>query len=182
MRQSLFETNLYLSWVKILGSMRGRPPYLEYQVQKQVVRWLLEWRLTSLAAHRTRLLPVVATMVCLRVNEVALLQVCDLWWGHLTGVPGSEGTCSLDIVRRKNDTQRKGHWPALGRSRDRIVDIVQQLDASAHGGVVGYRTHDGDVGYRTHGGDVGYRMHGGDVGYRTHGGDVGYRPHGGDVG
>jgi len=63
------------------------------------------------------------------VNEVALLQVCDLWWDHLTGygVPGFEGTCSLHIVRRKNDTQRKGHWPAMGRSRDRTVDIVQQL-------------------------------------------------------
>jgi hypothetical protein len=64
-----------------------------------------------MAAHRARLLTVVATLCCLRVNEVALLQVCDLWWDHLTGygVPGFEGTCSLHIVRRKNDTQRKGH-------------------------------------------------------------------------
>jgi hypothetical protein len=129
MRQPLFEMNLYSSWVRMLGSVRGRPLNLKYPVQKQMVRWLLEWRPTTLAAHRARLLTVVATLCCLRVNEVALLQVCDLWWDHLTGygVPGFEGTCSLHIVRRKNDTQRKGHWPAMGRSRDRTVDIVQQL-------------------------------------------------------
>ena len=77
---------------------------------------------------------------------MALLQACDLWWDYLSGfgVLGFDGTCSLHIVRRKHDTQRKGHWPALGRSRDRIVDIVQQLDDSARGGDVGYRTHDGD--------------------------------------
>ena len=53
------------------------------------------------------------------VNEVARLQVCDLWFDYLTsyGVPGFEGTCSVHINWRKNDTQRKGHYPALGRSR-----------------------------------------------------------------
>ena len=184
MRQTLFATNLYLSWVKMLSSVRGRPPYLKHPVQKQVVRWLLGWQPTSLAAHRARLLTVVATSACSRVNEVALLQVCDLWWDHLTGygVPGSGGTCSLRIVRRKHDTQCKGHWPALGRPRDWSVDIVQQLDVSAHGGDVGYRTRGGDVGYSTHGSDVSYRTHGSDVGYRMHGGNVGYRTHGGDVG
>jgi hypothetical protein len=84
MRQSLFETNLYLSRVKMLGSVRGRPLNLKYPVEKQVVRWLLEWRPSSLAAHRARLPTVVAMLACLRVNEVALLQVCDLWWDHLT--------------------------------------------------------------------------------------------------
>ena len=38
MRQSLFETNLYLSRVKMLGSVRGRPLNRKYQVEKQVVR------------------------------------------------------------------------------------------------------------------------------------------------
>ena len=75
--------------------MRGRPPYLKYTLQKQVVRWLLEWRPTSLSAHRARLPAVVATIACLRMNEVRLLQVCDPCWAHLTGfgVPGFEGTC-----------------------------------------------------------------------------------------
>jgi len=42
------------------------------------------------------------------------------------GVPGFEGTCSVHIDRRKNDTVRKGHYPALGRSQDPALDIVAQ--------------------------------------------------------
>ena len=93
------------------------------------MRWLLAWRPSTLAAHRARLLTALATLACMRVNEVARLQVCDLWFDYLTsyGVPGFEGTCSVHIDRRKNDTQRKGHFPALGRSRDPTLDIVTQL-------------------------------------------------------
>ena len=93
------------------------------------MRWLLAWRPTSLAAHRARLLTVVAALACLRVNEVARLQVCDLWFDYLAsyGIPGFEGTCSVHIDRRKNDTVRKGHYPALGRSKDPALDIVAQL-------------------------------------------------------
>ena len=129
LRPPLYEVNEYSSWAKMLGSVRGRPLKLKYPIQKGTVRWLLAWRPESLAAHRARLLTVVATLACLRVNEVALLQVCDLWFDHLTGygVPGFDGTCSLHITRRKNDPERKGHWPALGRSRDPELDIVQQL-------------------------------------------------------
>ena len=131
LRQPFFEPNQYSPWVKMLGSGRGRLMNLKYPIQKHTVRWLLAWRPTAMAAHRARLLTVVATLACLRVNEVALLQVCDLSIDHLTGygVPGFEGTCSLHIIRRKNDTQRKGHWPAFGRSHDPRLDIVQQLRA-----------------------------------------------------
>ena len=43
------------------------------------------------------------------------------------GVSGFEGTCSVHINRRKNVTQRKGHCPAFGRSRDPELDVVAQL-------------------------------------------------------
>jgi hypothetical protein len=94
-----------------------------------VGRWLLAWRPTALAAHRARLLTAVATLACMRVNEVARLQVCDLWFDYLAsyGIPSFEGTCSVHIDRRKNDTVRKGHYPALGRSKDPSLDIVAQL-------------------------------------------------------
>ena len=129
LRQPLCEVNMYSSWVKMLGSVRGRPLALKLPIQTTTVRWLLAWRPASLAAHRARLLTVVATLACLRVNEVARLQVCDLWFDYLAsyGVSGFEGTCSVHIDRRKNDTVRKGHYPALGRSRDPALDIVAQL-------------------------------------------------------
>ncbi len=61
------------------------------------------------------LLTAVVTLGCLRVNEVARLQVCYLWFNYLMsyGVPGFEGTCSVHLNRRKNVTQRKGHYPPL---------------------------------------------------------------------
>ena len=125
--QALCEANQYASWVTMLGSVRGRPMALKLPIQKATVRWLLAWRPTSLAAHRARLLTVVATLACMRVNEVARLQVCDLWLDHLAsyGVPGFEGTCSVHVDRRKKDTVRKGHYPALGRSKDPALDIVR---------------------------------------------------------
>ena len=126
LRQPLCEANQYSSWVKMLGSIRGRPLALKLPIQKATVRWLLAWRPTALAAHRARLLTAVATLACMRVNEVARLQVCDLWFDYLAsyGIPGFEGTCSVHIDRRKNDTVRKGHYPALGRSKDPALDIV----------------------------------------------------------
>jgi len=129
LRQPLCEANQYSSWVKMLGSIRGRPLALKLPIQKATVRWLLAWRPTTLAAHRARLLTAVATLACMRVNEVARLQVCDLWFDYLAsyGFPSFEGTCSVHIDRRKNDTVRKGHYPALGRSKDPALDIVAQL-------------------------------------------------------
>jgi len=137
----LCEFNQYASWVKLLGSVRGRPVALKLPIQKATVRWLLAWRPTSLAAHRARLLTVVATLACMRVNEVARLQVCYLWFDHLAsyGMPGFEGTCSVHIDRRKNDTVWKGHYPALGRSKDPALDIVVQLRTWL--GVAGLAVH-----------------------------------------
>jgi hypothetical protein len=103
----------------MLGSVPGRPMALKLLIQKVTVRWLLAWRPTSLAAHRARLLTLVATLACMLVNEVARLQVCDLWFDYLAScwVPCFEGTCSVHIDRRKN-----GHYPfgverALPRTR-----------------------------------------------------------------
>jgi hypothetical protein len=107
---------------------------LKLPIQKATERWLLAWRQDTLVAHHARLLTVVTTLACLRVNEVARLQVCDQCFDRGArgpvmsyGVSGLEGTCSVHINRRKNDTQRKGHYPALGRSRDQELDVVAQL-------------------------------------------------------
>jgi hypothetical protein len=43
------------------------------------------------------------------------------------GVLGFEGTCSVHTNRRRNDTQRNGHYYALGRSRDPELGVVVQL-------------------------------------------------------
>ena len=68
-------------------------------------------------------------MACLRVSEVAGLQVCDLWTDHFIGygIPGYHGTCAVHVSHRKNDSVRKGHLPGLGRAKDPELDIVYQL-------------------------------------------------------
>jgi hypothetical protein len=47
--------------------------------------------------------------------------------GHGYGVPVFEGTCLVHIDRRKNNTQHKGQYPALGRSLGPELDVVAQL-------------------------------------------------------
>ena len=76
------------------------------------MRWLLVWRPDTLAAHSAWLLAVVATLGCLRVNKVARLQVCYLWFDYfmLYRVPGLEGTCSVHINRRKNEGEAGWGW------------------------------------------------------------------------
>jgi hypothetical protein len=130
----LCEANQFSSWAKMLGAIRGRPVALKLPIQKATVRWLLAWRPATLAAHRARLLTAVATLGCLRVNEVARLLVCDLWFDYLMayGVPGFEGTCSVHINRRKNDTQRKGHHAAAMLSAE--GERLDPLGGQASGG------------------------------------------------
>ena len=42
------------------------------------------------------------------------------------------GTAVVHILRRKNDCERKGHHPAMGRARDPELDIVHQLKQWLH--------------------------------------------------
>jgi len=119
----------FSAWARSLSSITGRPLSLKLPVHRSVVAWLLRHRPDSIATHRARLVTSLATVACLRVSEVARIQVCDLWFDHLTsyGVPGYEGTCAVHIPNRKNDAERKGHWPVLGRSADPSADLVAQL-------------------------------------------------------
>ena len=43
------------------------------------------------------------------------------------GIPGYGGTLALHIVRRKNDSQRRGHYPAVGRVANPEPNLVFQL-------------------------------------------------------
>jgi len=119
----------YTAWARSIGTIMGRPLSLKLPIHKKVVAWLLRWRPESLVENRGRLMAALATLACMRVSEVSRLQVCDLWfdWHTGWGVPGYAGTCAVHIGKRKNDSERKGHHPALGRSIDRELDIVTQL-------------------------------------------------------
>ena len=119
----------FTAWSRSLGTIMGRPLSLKLPIHKSVVAWLLRWRPETLVENRARLMTALATLACLRVSELSRLQVCDLWfdWHAGWGVEGYLGTCAVHVAYRKNDAERKGHHPALGRSRQRDLDIVRQL-------------------------------------------------------
>ena len=125
--QQLVQVNQYSVWVRMLGLVRGRPTSLKLPNQKATIRWLLAWQPANLAGHRASLFTCVATLAWMRVNEVCRSQVCDLWFDYLTsyGVPGFESTCSVHIDSLKNDTERKGNYPAFGCSVDPSLDITR---------------------------------------------------------
>jgi hypothetical protein len=74
------------------------------------------------------LLTVVVTLGCLRVNEVARLQVCYLWFNYLMSdsVPGFEGTCSAP-QQAEECHAAQGPLPTFGRSRYPELDVSAQL-------------------------------------------------------
>ena len=125
----LHARNEFTAWSRAIGRVMGRPLSLKLPIHKSVVAWLLRWRPAGVADNLARLMTSLATLACLRVSELAQLQVCDLWFDFLTawGIPGCEGTCAVHISKRKNDAERKGHHPVLGRSVDPQLDIVFQL-------------------------------------------------------
>jgi hypothetical protein len=61
-----------------------------WAIARKAVELILPMSLETLRCQCQASPASVATIACLRVKEMALLQVCDLWWDHLTsfGVTG----------------------------------------------------------------------------------------------
>ena len=119
----------FSAWTRCLSSLLGRPSALRFPIHRSLVALLLRLRPASLRDNRDRLMVALATICCLRVSELAALQICDVWFDFHTGygIPGFEGTAAIHIDRRKNDVERKGHHPAIGRALDPALDLVHQL-------------------------------------------------------
>ena len=73
------------AWKRSIASVTGRPLSLKLPIHRTVVVRLLAWRPTQVAWNRARLATALATIACLRISEVAHLQVRDLWFDHFTG-------------------------------------------------------------------------------------------------
>ena len=115
----------FSAWTRCLSSLLGRPSALRFPIHRSLVVLLLRLRPSSLRDNRDRLLVALATICCLRVSELVALQVCDLWFDFHTGygIPGFHGTAAVHVGRSKNDVERKGHHPALGRAAGPTLDM-----------------------------------------------------------
>lgn len=119
----------FSAWTRCLAGLVGRPTALLFPVHRLLVAAMLRARPDAARDNRDRLMVALATICCLRVAELIALQVCDLWFDFHTGygIPGFRGTAAVHVARRKNDCERKGHHPAIGRSKDPALDLVHQL-------------------------------------------------------
>ncbi len=74
----------------------------------------------------------LTTICCLSVAELVALQVCDVWFDFHAGygIPGFHGTLAIHVARRKNDCERKGHHPPVGKSNDLELELVHQSKVS----------------------------------------------------
>jgi integrase len=119
----------FSAWTRTLASLQGAPRPLLFPIHKTMVRRLLAWRPTGILDNRDRLATCLATVACLRVAELISLRACNILFNfHCAyGIPGYDGTMALRIVKRKNDSERKGHYPAVGRSANPDLDLVHQL-------------------------------------------------------
>jgi hypothetical protein len=129
MQPPIFGQGEYSRWQKCISHIMGTPFSLKLPIHKSLVHSLLSWRPGHPGQHRDRLIVCLMTIACMRVGEIARLQVCDLWFDFFVamGIPGMLGTAAIHVLNRKNDGARKGHHPALGRSTDPQLDIVFQL-------------------------------------------------------
>jgi len=117
---------------RCLNRFAGHQAAFKLPISKEWIHALLRSTVldrAKLVPLRNALATVVATIACLRPSEGAKLQVCDLWYDYdaRAGLRYAKGTMALNIPKRKNDQERKGHAPRFGQATDPDLDVVHQL-------------------------------------------------------
>ena len=112
-----------------LKRFQGRQAPYKFPIHRSLVVKLLDFEAPTLARRRDCLAAALATICCLRPSEGARLQSCDVFFDFdvASGFPGYRGTAAINVMSRKNDQDRKGHHPRIGRSRSDSLDLVHQL-------------------------------------------------------
>ena len=134
--------------MKALSRFQGTPRRIVFPISREAVVRLLRFALPKHAEcggvkkgcplcirflHQWRncLAGAFSTVGCMRPDEGSQLQVCDWWpdFDTLKGFTHFKGGAALHSVMMKNDQGRKGHQRRFGRSRDRSLDMVCQMQA-----------------------------------------------------
>lgn len=120
--------------LKAIASLQGHRLPLKLPISADMLKAILGAEARTLMEMRDKILAGVATTCCLRPSEVVALQVCDVWFDYdqETAPPGDtrfRGTLALNIKVRKQDQERKGHHPRIGRASDARYDLVFMLEA-----------------------------------------------------
>ena len=120
---------------RAVASVQGQPSRLIFPVGTHHVKAMLEMAGLTDSQTRDILMCVLGTVACLRVSEVAQLQVCDLRWSHdAAWHPRYNNTLAVGVYKRKQDQIRKGLFPRVGEAvTQRLRSFVnrQALEVTA---------------------------------------------------
>jgi hypothetical protein len=100
---------------KAVASAKGMPSRLLFPIGVHHINQLLE--LGGLTLTRNLMMTIVGTVMCMRVNEIDQLQICDVLW-RFDGDFHSRfsNTFACRIHKRKQDQARKGLYPRAGKA------------------------------------------------------------------
>jgi len=100
---------------KAVASVKGTPSRLIFPVGVHHVQNMLDLIGLTITQRRDMLMCALGTVMCMRVNEVDQLQICDVLWRFDAGFHAMyANTLACRIYKRKQDTARKGLYPRAG--------------------------------------------------------------------
>jgi hypothetical protein len=105
------------------------PSCLIFPIGVHHIQQLLELVGLTIVQRRDMLICVVGTVMCLLVNEVDQLQICDvLWYFDAAFHAKYQNTLACRLYKHKQDTARKGLYPRAGAAvADRLRAYTNHL-------------------------------------------------------
>ena len=120
----------YSRLMQSLTRFQGTQAAYKSPITPDLVRAMLLLKTSSPANERNILAACLATVCGVRPSEGAALQTCDLVFEFdLRHGQAFKGTAAINIMKRKQDQDRKGHYPRIGRGSRPETDIVGRLRA-----------------------------------------------------
>ena len=100
---------------KAVVSVKGLPSRLLFPIRVHHIHLILQADNQPLAQLRNTMTTVLGTVTCMRVSEVAQLQLCDALWRFDAAfhIKYAE-SLACRIYKRKQDTASKGLYPRAG--------------------------------------------------------------------
>jgi hypothetical protein len=131
----LGEPGTFNRGIKALSSLRGQPTKLIFPLGRRHVSALLNLVGLTWTQKRNVLLAVTGTVMCARVSEPAALRVCNVYLDvDVPFDPIYQGGIGIKIVKRKNDTKRRGIMTRLppGTFADRLRKCIDDEQLFRH--------------------------------------------------
>ena len=121
--------------IKALSSLRGQPSKLIFPLGRRHIKALLDLIGLTWTQRRNVLLVVTGTTMCARVSEPAGLRICNVFPSlDAPYDPQYQGGIGIKIVKRKNDTKRRGIMTRIppGPFAERLLRWIQEEELTRH--------------------------------------------------